>query len=68
MKDNDNLLYQIGISMIDGIGPKNAKKLISYCGGVREVFEAKKTHLMKIPGMGYKTVEKIFEVIVSIKI
>jgi len=59
MTENNNLIYQIGISMIDGIGPKNAKKLISYCGGVREVFDAKKAHLMKIPGMGSKTVEKI---------
>lgn len=59
MINGEDLKYQIGISMIDGIGPKNAKKLISYCGGVQEVFNANKTQLMKIPGMGSKTVQKI---------
>ena len=48
----DDLLYQIGISLIPGIGVVNAKKLIAYCGDAEAVFKASKKSLMKIPGMG----------------
>jgi len=40
-----------------------AKNLISYCGGVDQVFKAKRTQLMKIPGIG----EKIANSVVSFK-
>ncbi|MCF8367751.1 MAG: DNA-processing protein DprA [Bacteroidales bacterium] len=53
------LLYQIAITLIPGIGDINAKKLISYCGSARSVFEEKKQNLMKIPGMGLSTVNSI---------
>lgn len=47
-----DLLYRIGISMIPGVGPINAKKLISYCSGVEAVFHEKRAALVKIPGIG----------------
>lgn len=50
--NNNNLLYQIGLTLIPGIGSINAKKLISYLGSVDEVFRAKKNQLLKIPGFG----------------
>jgi len=44
-----DLLYQIGITLIDNIGDITAKKLIAYCGGVEAVFHEKKSALLKIP-------------------
>jgi DNA processing protein len=50
---SDELLkYQIGITLIPGIGSINAKKLIAYTGGPEAVFREKKQHLLKIPGIG----------------
>jgi len=46
------LLYQIGLTLIDGIGDVNAKNLLAYCGSASEVFQQKKSHLVKIPGIG----------------
>ena len=46
------MLYEIGITVIPGIGDILAKKLIAYCGSVEGVFKEKKAHLMKIPGIG----------------
>ena len=38
----NDLLYKIGITLIDGVGDINAKKLIGACGSAEEVFKAKK--------------------------
>lgn len=46
------LKYQIGITLIKGIGPMLAKNLIAYLGSVEAVFTEKKQHLAKIPGIG----------------
>lgn len=48
----DELQYQIGLTMLDGIGDVLAKNLLAYCGSAREVFQSKKVHLEKIPGIG----------------
>ena len=48
----EDLLYQIGLTLIDGIGDVNAKALLAYCGDPREVFKQKKSLLQKIPGIG----------------
>ncbi|NLI71995.1 MAG: DNA-protecting protein DprA [Bacteroidales bacterium] len=48
----DLLKYQIGITLIKGIGPNLAKNLIAYLGSVEAVFKEKKQHLAKIPGIG----------------
>jgi DNA processing protein len=45
-------IYKIAITLIPGIGDVNGKKLIAYCGGVREVFHEKKNAILKIPGVG----------------
>lgn len=45
-------LYQIGLTLIDGIGDVHAKSLLAYCGSAREIFRQKKSHLQKIPGIG----------------
>ncbi len=56
---SEDLLYQIGISLIPGIGVVNAKKLIAYCGGAEAVFRESKSNLLKIPGMGTRLVNNI---------
>ncbi len=49
---NDQLQYQIALTEIPGVGDVLAKSLVSYCGGVKEVFEASRKQLLKIPGVG----------------
>ena len=53
------LLYQIALTKIPFVGAKIAKHLIAYCGGVQAVFETKKSHLLKIPGLGDGIASKI---------
>ncbi|NPA68553.1 MAG: DNA-protecting protein DprA [Chlorobi bacterium] len=60
MKNND-LKYKIAIGQIPGLGSVNTKNLISYCGGVSEVFKADKKKLLKIPGIGKITAESIIK-------
>ena len=56
MKD---LLYKVALTKIPLVGAVTAKNLISYCGGAREVFEARKRELIKIPGIGLQTANSI---------
>lgn len=49
---SDELLYQIGLTLINGIGDGHAKNLLAHCGSAGAVFEANKTSLLKIPGIG----------------
>lgn len=51
MADNE-LLYQIGLTQLEGVGDVWAKNLLAYCGSAKEIFEAKKSTLLKIPGIG----------------
>lgn len=45
--------------MVDGVGPITSRQLISYLGGPKEVFKAKKKDLLAIPGIGEKTIRSI---------
>lgn len=56
---NHELLYEVALTLIPGIGDVNAKKLIAYCGGAEAVFEEKRKNLLNIPGIGERTVESI---------
>jgi DNA processing protein len=53
------LRYKIGIGLIPKIGPVLTKRLIAYCGSAEGVFQEKRTHLSKIPGIGEKLVDLI---------
>lgn len=55
------LVYQIGLTLIDGIGDVNAKNLLAYCGSAKEVFYEKKTRLQKIPGIGQTLANSVFQ-------
>ena len=54
-----DLLYKIALTKIPLVGAVTAKHLISYCGGVDEVFRARKKDLLKVPGVGEQTAESI---------
>lgn len=56
MKD---LLYKVALTKIPLVGAVTAKNLVSYCGGAREVFEARKKQLLRIPGIGEQTASSI---------
>ena len=53
------LLYQIGITLIPGIGDVNGKKLINWCGSAEAVFKSAAKTLLAIPGIGHTVVNNI---------
>ncbi|MCF6169454.1 MAG: DNA-processing protein DprA [Bacteroidales bacterium] len=53
------LLHQIALTLISGVGDVNGKKLVAYCGSVEAVFKEKRAALLKIPGIGTVTVNSI---------
>lgn len=55
----NNLLYEIALSLLPGIGDINAKKLMAYCGGAEAVFSEKKKNLLQISGIGERVVSGI---------
>ena len=57
--EESELIYQIAITKVDGVGPNLAKSLIAYCGSASAVFKQKKTELKKIPGIGAITAANI---------
>jgi DNA processing protein len=50
-----DLTYQIGLTLLDGVGDVLAKNLVAYCGSAEQVFKTNKTQLEKIPGIGTYT-------------
>ena len=58
--DNDELtVYQIALTLLPDIGPVSQKKLVAFCGGVKNIFEEKKKFLQRIPGIHRNMVESI---------
>ncbi len=57
--DKDNIFYCIALTLVPGIGPVNAKSLISYCGSPENVFKTSRSKLLKIPGVGGNTADAI---------
>lgn len=56
---NEQLIYQIGLTLIPGVGDVVGKKLVAWCGGPEAVFMEKRKALVKIPGIGNQTIESI---------
>ncbi len=50
--NTNELLYQIALKQVHGVGDVTAKNLIAYCGSASAVFKASKNELMKIPQVG----------------
>jgi len=55
----NELRHLLAIQLTKGVGPKNARILISYCGSAEEVFSNRTNVLNKLPGIGEKTVRSI---------
>lgn len=49
---NNELLYRIALGQIPKIGDVLIKNLVSYCGGVEQVFRQSESKLARIPGIG----------------
>jgi len=58
---NSDVLYQIGLTLLDGVGDVLAKNLIAYCGSAEQVFKTNKSQLEKIPGIGTFTSKAILQ-------
>ncbi|MFK7952888.1 MAG: DNA-processing protein DprA [Ekhidna sp.] len=56
---SNELISQIALEKISGIGNRGIKQLISYCGSASEIFKAPKSKLLKIPGVGEKMANAI---------
>ncbi|MDR0418597.1 MAG: DNA-processing protein DprA [Prevotellaceae bacterium] len=52
---NNDLLYQIALTLVPGVGSVTAKKLIAYSGSAEAVFKLNKSALQKIPNIGRVT-------------
>ncbi|MEQ9465768.1 MAG: DNA-processing protein DprA [Ekhidna sp.] len=56
---SEELVFQISLELIPGVGNRGVKQLMSYCGSASEVFRSSKNKLLKIPGVGEKMAEAI---------
>ncbi|NQZ77251.1 MAG: DNA-protecting protein DprA [Ekhidna sp.] len=56
---SEELVFQIALELIPGIGSKASKQLLGYCGSASEVFKSPKGKLQKIPGVGEKMINMI---------
>jgi DNA processing protein len=57
----DEIFFNIAITKIPKIGSILSKNLISYCGSASAVFQAPKSSLMKVPGIGAGLAEDIIK-------
>lgn len=49
---NKDLLHQIALTLVPGIGPVQAKQLLEYFGNAESIFKAKKKDLSAVEGIG----------------
>jgi DNA processing protein len=56
---NSRIQHAIALSLINGVGSINAKKLIAYTGSIDGVFKEKKANLLKVPGVGEQLAAEI---------
>jgi DNA processing protein len=49
---DDQLIYQIGLTLIPGVGDVLGRKLVSLCGSAEAVFREPRRHLKKMPRIG----------------
>ena len=56
-----DLLYNLALQNVPKIGDITAKKLIAKCGSAEAVFKEKKSHLLKIDGIGSIVLSELFD-------
>ena len=52
-------LHQVALTFVKNIGPAHAKLLVSYLGGAERIFTVSKAKMLKIPGIGEKTISQL---------
>jgi DNA processing protein len=52
-------LHEIALTYLKSVGPAVGRTMVSYLGGAEEVFKASKPKLLKVPGVGEKTVSQM---------
>lgn len=58
---SEELVNQLALELIPGIGHRGVKQLISYCGSASQVLQAPKSKLLKVPGLGEKLANTILK-------
>jgi DNA processing protein len=48
----EELIHMMALSLVENVGPVNAKRLVAYCGSAEAVFKQKKSALELVPGVG----------------
>ncbi|MBC8051734.1 MAG: DNA-protecting protein DprA [Sphingobacteriaceae bacterium] len=56
-----SLFHQIALTLIPGVGSVNSRLLLKHFGSAEDVFKAKKSQLLLIPGIGEKTASSILQ-------
>jgi len=59
--NSEDLTYNIGLTLLNGVGDVLAKNLVAYCGSAEAVFKTTKAQLEKIPGIGSYTSNAILQ-------
>jgi DNA processing protein len=54
-----SLLHRVALTFVKNIGPTLAKSLVSHFGGAEQIFSATRVKLLKVPGIGEKTVSQL---------
>jgi len=52
-------LHQVALTFLKNIGPTLAKSVVSYFGDAESVFKAPKGKLLRVPGIGEKTISQL---------
>jgi len=58
---NQELIYVLALQHVPKIGDVTAKKLIRHCGSAEAVLREKRSHLLKIDGIGTSTVKGLLD-------
>ena len=56
---NEDLFHLMALLKVEGIGDVGAKKLISHCGSISNVFKEKKSTLMKVSGITGSVINRL---------
>src|SRR5574344_1021065 len=59
-KNSDDLVSQIAVTLIPGIGSVSGKKLVAYCGSAQAIFKESRKALQQIKGMNASIIDAIF--------
>lgn len=57
--ETTQLHQSIALTFLDGIGPKNAKSLIAYLGGIEALFESRTFKKLSIPGFSAERLKSL---------